>query len=74
MHSSRNAAMAVGGKVVSAQGGDSPGVVCLGGVSQQALGRGVSVSVHAGIHVPLWTEFLTHACENITFPQLRYRR
>ena len=19
---------------------------------------------------PLWTEFLTHACENITFPQL----
>ena len=22
---------------------------------------------------PLWTEFLTHACENITFPQLRYR-
>ena len=25
-----------------------------------------------GIHTPLppWTEFLTHACENITFPQL----
>ena len=22
---------------------------------------------------PLWTEFLTHACENITFPQLRLR-
>ena len=22
------------------------------------------------IHAPLWTEFLTHACENITFPQL----
>ena len=21
----------------------------------------------------LWTEFLTHACENITFPQLRLR-
>ena len=20
-------------------------------------------------HTPLWTEFLTHACENITFPQ-----
>ena len=30
---------------------------------------GVSATVHAGIH-PLWTEFLTHACENITFPQL----
>ena len=24
-------------------------------------------------HIPLWTEFLTHACENITFPQLRWR-
>ena len=23
-----------------------------------------------GVH-PLWTEFLTHACENITFPKLR---
>ena len=23
--------------------------------------------VHAGIHPPMWTEFLTHACENITF-------
>ena len=22
---------------------------------------------------PLWTEFLTHACENITFPQLLLR-
>ena len=27
-----------------------------------------------GVHLPLlWTEFLTHACENITFPQLRLR-
>ena len=26
---------------------------------------------HAGIYTPtLWTEFLAHACENITFPQL----
>ena len=24
-------------------------------------------------HTPLWTEFLTHTCENITFPQLRLR-
>ena len=23
--------------------------------------------------LPLWTEFLTHACENITFLQLRLR-
>ena len=31
--------------------------------------------VHAGINPsPPWTEFLTHACENITFPQLRCGR
>ena len=30
--------------------------------------------VHAGIHIPpRWTEFLTHAGENITFPQLLLR-
>ena len=35
--------------------------VCLGGLS-------------GGVHIsPLWTEFLTHTCENITFPQLRFR-
>ena len=28
---------------------------------------------HAGIHTPLWTDFLTHACENITFPQVVMR-
>ena len=27
-------------------------------------------AVHA---TPLWTEFLTHACENITFPQLLFQ-
>ena len=26
-----------------------------------------------GVHATLWTEFLTHACENITFPQLKQR-
>ena len=26
-----------------------------------------------GEYTPLWTEFLTHACENITFPQLLLR-
>ena len=31
---------------------------------------GVSAPVHARIHPPiLWTEFLTHPCANITFPQ-----
>ena len=32
-------------------------------------GRGM----HA-MHAPPWTEFLTHTCENITFPQLRCGR
>ena len=36
------------------------GGVCQGRVSA----RGVS---------PMWTEFLTHVCENITFPQLLLR-
>ena len=30
-------------------------------------GRGISPG---SVHLPLWTEFLTHASENITFPQL----
>ena len=34
---------------------------------------GVSAPVHTGIQLHLWTEFLTHACENITFPQLLLR-
>ena len=63
---------------VSAQGwGVSAWGLC---VSQHALGRGclprgcvcIPAPVHAGI--PHWTEFLTHACENITFPQLRCGR
>ena len=44
--------------------------VCLG---VSTWGRGLSVPVHAGIHSPLWTEFLTYACENITFQELRLR-
>ena len=57
-------------------------------VSQHALGRGVSAqggvcrgcllggSVSPGgvVDTPLWTEFLTYACENITLPQLRCGR
>ena len=31
------------------------------------------MSAQGGVHLPLWTEFLTHTCENITFPQLCLR-
>ena len=58
-------------------GGVCLGDVCSGGVSSQmgVSARGVCVSQHALRQTPqpLWTEFLTHACENITFPQLRLR-
>ena len=43
--------------------------VCLRGGSARGVCPGGGVCVH----LPLWTEFLTHACENITFPQLRFR-
>ena len=52
--------------------GVCPGGVCL--VVCVSLPGGVSAPVHAGIYTPPpppWTEFLTHACENITIPQLR---
>ena len=49
----------------SAQGGVCPGAVCLEGVCLSAGGVYTSPT--------LWTEFLTHACENITFPQLLLR-
>ena len=39
--------------------------VCLGGGGVYPGG--------SGRHPLLWTEFLTHACENITFPQLPLR-
>ena len=42
------------------------GVCSTGGLSRE-------VSAQEGIHLPLWREFLTHACENITFPQLLLR-
>ena len=41
-------------------GGCLPGGVCLGGV-------------HHPPPAPIWTEFLTHTCENITFSQLLLR-
>ena len=50
---------------VFAQGGmHTQGCAYLGGV--HAWGRGHACHARS----PLWTEFLTHACENITFPQL----
>ena len=57
---------------LSAQGGVCPG---RGGV---CLPRGVclpngDVCLPGDVHLPLWREFLTHACENITFPQIRLR-
>ena len=68
---------------VSVQGCLPRGVAALGcltrgGVFAQGEGclpRAVFVrSVCLGVYTcPLWTEFLTHACENITFPQLRLR-
>ena len=51
---------------VSAPGGWSGGCLLWGGVSQHALRQTPSS--------PLWTEFLTHACENITLAQLRCGR
>ena len=57
MHSSRMRTVCCRGRLILGGGGVCPGSVCQGGV-----------------HLPpLWTEFLTHTCENITFPQLRLR-
>ena len=49
-----------------------------GCVSQHTLGRGCLPGgclpqCMLGYTPLLWTEFLTHACENITFPQLLLR-
>ena len=52
------------GGVCSAQGVSAGGGWCLPGGG--CLPRGVYTSL-------LWTKFLTHACENITFPQFRLR-
>ena len=49
------------------------------GVCQGVSARGVSAQgwclpgVGGGVHLSLCTEFLTHACENITSPQLSLR-
>ena len=63
-------------------GGVCLGCVCPGGcLPTGCLLRGLSTRrctpatcpSHAGIHTPpMWTEWLTDRCKNITFPQLRF--
>ena len=48
-----------------------PRGVCQGGSAQRGLPRGVSAQ--GGVYLPPWTEFLTYACENVTFKQLCLR-
>ena len=71
----------VSAQVVSAQrwGCLSRGV-CPGGCLPGWCLLGVYPNMHIGRHPPglrgrhpMWTEFLTHTCENITFPQLCLR-
>ena len=59
---------------MSAQGGGGclPRGVCPGVSVGGCLPRGRGVCLE-GVHPPLWTEFLTHTCESIIFPQLRLR-
>ena len=60
----------LGGVVVSARGVCSRGVPGRGGC---LLRGGIPACTEADTP-PLWTEFLTHACENITLAQLRCGR
>ena len=59
-------------------GGVCPGSVCLGCVCPGGVSPGGCLP-REGLpqcmlgYTPLWTEFCTHTCENITFPQLRLR-
>ena len=68
MHSSRMRTVSCNGCL-----GGAWGCVCVPrGLSGQGgfLAWGVYPLGPRGKHSPLWTEFLTHACENITFSQL----
>ena len=80
MHSSRMRTVRCSGH--RGWGGLPMGGVCLGGSAWGCLPGagclprgsclgGVYPSMQWGRHPPLWIEFLTHACENITFPQLQ---
>ena len=51
----------------------SPGGACIPGERACPGGQGACPGSMYPTHAPLWTEFLTHACENITFPQLLLR-
>ena len=70
MHSSRMRATHLLTVSRSAQWGICLGVVCLGGASAQG---DVCPMACWDTPRPPWTEFLTHACKNITFPQLLFR-
>ena len=60
---------------VSAQGASAWGCLPSGVLPRVVSARRGSVQrgclPREGVHLPLWTEFLKQACENITFPQLR---
>ena len=47
------------------------GDVCPGGCFPRRAGVCRGKSAQGDVHLPLWTELLTHACENITFLLLR---
>ena len=70
MHSSRMRTICWSSRVC-------PGSVCPGGCLPRGvcLPRGCLPSRSRGVSArhPPWTEFVTHACENITFPQLHLR-
>ena len=73
--SGRRRVSGVGGGV-SARGRVSVGGCLPRGVSAQGdvfLGGVICPSASWDTHPTPWTEFLRHACENITFPQLRLR-
>ena len=66
MYSSRMRTVRCSGRLGWGVSGELCPGVCVRGVSRGGVCPG-------GYTSPLWTEFLTHACENITFPQLLLR-
>ena len=74
-----SAAVAAGGGVSAQWGiclwGAYPGGVCPGGCLLGGVCHTPPVQCMLGYTPsPLWSEFLTHACENITFPQILWLR
>ena len=74
MHCSSTALGGVCSGGVSAPGGVCSGGVCSRGVSAPEGVVYPSMQWDRPPPPPLWTEFLTHAAENITLPQLRCGR